>query len=93
MAFISQSSIQELTDRLDSITIVSEYARLEKRGGRYWACCPFHQEKTPSFTVNPDMKTFYCFGCQKGGTIINLVMELEKLNFPETVELLAKKTG
>ena len=93
MAYISQSSIQELTDRLDSITIVSEYARLEKRGGRYWACCPFHQEKTPSFTVNPDMKSFYCFGCQKGGSIINLVMELEKLNFPETVELLAKKTG
>ncbi|MDR0497169.1 MAG: hypothetical protein LBH42_06125, partial [Treponema sp.] len=51
MPFISQSSIQELTDRLDAVGIVSDYVKLEKKGGRFWACCPFHQEKTASFTV------------------------------------------
>ena len=91
MPFISQSSIQEVTDRLDAITLVSEYLRLEKKSGRYWACCPFHQEKTASFTVNPDLKTYYCFGCHKGGSLINFVMEMDKLSFPEAVELLAKK--
>jgi len=91
LAYISQSSIQEVTDRLDSITVMSEYVHLEKKSGRWWACCPFHQEKTASFTVNPDMKTYYCFGCHKGGTVINFIMEMEKITFPETVELLAKK--
>ena len=93
MAYISQSSIQEVTDHLDSIAVVSDYVHLEKRGGRWWACCPFHQEKTASFTVNPDLKTYYCFGCHKGGTVINFVMEMEKTSFPETIELLAKKSG
>ena len=91
MPFISQSSIQELVDRLDAVRIVSDYVHLEKRGGRFWACCPFHQEKTGSFTVNPDLKTYYCFGCHKGGTMINFVMEMDKINFPEAVEVLAKK--
>ena len=91
MAYISQSSIQELTDRLDSIMVMSDYVHLEKKGGRWWACCPFHQEKTASFTVNPERKTYYCFGCQKGGTVISFVMEMEKITFPEAIELLAKK--
>ena len=93
MAYISQASIQEVTDRMDAIRVVSEYVHLEKRGGRYWACCPFHQEKTGSFTVNPDTKTYHCFGCQKGGTIINFVMEMEKFTFPEAIEHLAKLSG
>jgi len=91
--YIAKSSIQELTDRLDANSVVSDYVRLEKRGGRLWACCPFHNEKTASFTVNPDLKTYYCFGCHKGGTMINFIMEMDKLSFPEAVELLAKKTG
>ena len=91
MPYISQSSIQELKNRLDTVAVVSEYVQLEKRGGRYWACCPFHQEKTPSFTVNPDMKSFNCFGCQKFGSVFDFVMEMDKLSFTEAVELLAKK--
>ena len=91
MPYISQSSIQELTDRLDAVAVFSDYVNLEKRGGRLWACCPFHQEKTGSFTVNPDLKTYYCFGCQKGGSAINFVMEMDKLSFPEAIELLAKR--
>ncbi|MDR2053041.1 MAG: DNA primase, partial [Treponema sp.] len=90
---IAPSSIQELNDRVDAIAVVGEYVRLEKRGGRYWGCCPFHQEKTPSFTVDPDRKMYYCFGCQQGGNIIKFIMEMDKASFPEAVELLAKKAG
>ena len=93
MPYITQSSIQEVNDRLDAVAAVSDYVRLEKRGGRFWACCPFHQEKTASFTVNPDMKSYYCFGCHKGGSIINFIMEMDKLSFPEAIELLAKKVS
>jgi len=78
---------------MDAVAVVSDYVQLEKRGGRFWACCPFHHEKTGSFTVNPDLKTYYCFGCHKGGTVINFVMEMDKLSFPETLEHLAKKFG
>jgi DNA primase len=91
--YISQSSIQELTDRLDAAAVASDYVQLERRGGRLWACCPFHQEKTASFTVNADLKTYYCFGCHKGGTMINFVMEMDKISFPEAIELLAKRFG
>lgn len=93
MPFISQASIQEVTDRLDAVSAVSDYVRLEKKGGRFWACCPFHQEKTASFTVNPDMKSYYCFGCHKGGSIISFIMEMDKISFPEAIELLAKKAS
>jgi DNA primase len=78
---------------MDAIAVISDYVQLEKRGGRFWACCPFHHEKTGSFTVNPDLKTYYCFGCQKGGSVFNFVMEMDKLSFPETIEFLAKRFG
>ena len=91
MAFISQSSIQEVSDRLDAVAVVSDYVKLEKKGGRFWACCPFHQEKTGSFTVNPELKTYYCFGCHKGGTVISFIMEMDKITFPEAIEVLAKR--
>jgi len=91
MAFISQVTIQEVSNRMDAIAVASEYVQLEKKGGRFWACCPFHQEKTGSFTVNPEMKTYYCFGCHKGGTVINFLMEMEKFTFPEAIENLAKR--
>ncbi|MCL2374427.1 MAG: DNA primase, partial [Treponema sp.] len=93
MPYISESSIQEVKDRVDAIAVVSEYVKLEKRGGRWWGCCPFHQEKTGSFTVNPEIKTYYCFGCHKGGTVINFAMEMDKISFPEAIELFAKKAG
>ena len=93
MPLISQASIQELNDRLDAVAVVSEYVHIEKKAGRFWACCPFHQEKTASFTVNPELKSYYCFGCHKGGSIVNFVMEMDKLSFPEAIEVLAKKTS
>jgi DNA primase len=93
MSYIAKSTIQEVIDKMDPIALVSDYVRLEKRSGSYVGLCPFHNEKTPSFTVNPEKKLYHCFGCGKGGTIINFIMEMDKLSFPETVELLAKRLG
>ena len=73
--------------------VVSEYVHLEKKGGRLWGLCPFHSEKTPSFTVDPDKSVFYCFGCHKGGSLFTFVMEMEKLSFVEAVKLLGEKAG
>ena len=93
MALISRATIDEINSRLDALVIAKDHVRLEQKGGRYWGLCPFHNEKTPSFTINPDLKSYYCFGCHKGGSIINLVMEMDKLTFPETIEMLAKRIG
>jgi DNA primase len=90
---ITRASIQEVVDKIDAIAVVSDYVRLENRSGRYVGLCPFHNEKTPSFTVNPDLKLYYCFGCGKGGTVLSFIMEQDKLTFPEAVETLAKRFG
>jgi DNA primase len=94
MARISEASIQQVFDRIDAVAVVEDYLRLEKKSGQYWGRCPFHgggQEKTPSFKVDPDKKLFYCFGCQKGGSILNFVMEMDKLSYPEAIEAMAKR--
>jgi DNA primase len=85
--------LAQITDRLDMQALVSEYVQLEKKGGRLWGLCPFHTEKTPSFTVDPVKSVFYCFGCHKGGSLFTFVMEMEKLSFVEVVKLLAEKAG
>ncbi len=93
MSLISEVTIQEVNARADALAVIGDYVRLDKKGGRYWGLCPFHNEKTPSFSVEPDRKFYYCFGCGKGGGLVNFVMELEKLSFPEAIEFLAKKLG
>jgi DNA primase len=85
--------IAEIADRLDMAEVVSGYVPLTRKQGRYWGLCPFHQEKTPSFSVNPEKGIFYCFGCKKGGTIYRFIMEMEKLSFVEAVRHLAEKAG
>jgi DNA primase len=90
---ISQSSIEEVVDKMDAAAVVGDYTRLENRGGRFMGLCPFHNEKTPSFSVNTDLKLYHCFGCGKGGTVISFVMEMDKLSFPEAIEHLAKRFG
>ncbi len=88
-----QFFIDELKNRADLVRIIEPYAPLKKKGANWMACCPFHQEKTPSFSVNP-VKGFYkCFGCGKGGTAFNFLMEMEGLNFPEAVERVAELSG
>ena len=75
------------------MTVVGEYVRLEKKGGRYVGLCPFHNEKTPSFSVDREKGFFYCFGCQKGGNVVSFLMEQEKLSYREALEELAKRAG
>jgi DNA primase len=96
MALISKLTIQEVNNRLDAIAIVGDYVNLEKKSGRWWGKCPFHsggQEKTPSFKVDPDFKTYHCFGCAKGGSVISFVMEMENITYPEAIKNLAHKIG
>ena len=93
MGRISGDTLDAVNQRTDIVAIIGEYTRLERRGAEWWGCCPFHNEKSPSFHVVPDRKMYHCFGCGKGGGVINFVMEMEKLEFVEAVETLAKKNG
>lgn len=93
MAKIANETIEEVNARTSIVTLVGEYTRLEQRGSDWWGCCPFHNEKTPSFHVVPERNMYHCFGCGEGGGVIKFVMEMEKLSFVEAVETLAKKAG
>jgi DNA primase len=88
-----QYFIDDLKDRADLVRIIEPYAPLKKKGANWTACCPFHQEKTPSFSVNPSKGFYKCFGCGKGGTAFNFLMEMEGLTFPEAVRRVAELTG
>lgn len=90
---IPESFLEELNSRTDILDLVSSYVSLTKKGNKYWGLCPFHSEKTPSFSVSPDKQMYYCFGCHKGGGAINFVMELEGLGFVDAVDLLARRAG
>ena len=93
MAF-SDSFLEELAARNDIVDVVSGYVRLGKKSGsNMFGLCPFHSERTPSFSVNPDRQIYHCFGCGKGGGVINFIMEIENFSFPEAVEFLAKRVG
>ncbi len=93
MSRIPQSFIDDLLSRLDIVNIVDSRVKLKKTGKNYAACCPFHQEKTPSFTVSPDKQFYYCFGCGASGNALGFVMEYEREGFIEAVESLAKTAG
>ena len=91
---IPEAFLQELVERNDIVDVVGSYVRLTKRSGsNQFGLCPFHSEKTPSFSVSPDKQIYHCFGCGKGGGVINFIMEIESLTFPEAVEFLAKRVG
>ncbi|MEO5860677.1 MAG: DNA primase [Pyrinomonadaceae bacterium] len=89
-----QYFIDDLKDRADLVRIIEPYARdLKKKGANWMACCPFHQEKTPSFSVNPQKGFYKCFGCGKGGNAYTFLMEIEGLNFPEAIQRVAEMAG
>ncbi len=90
---IPEQFLDELNSRLDIVDVVSAYVTLNKRGSNYWGLCPFHHEKTPSFSVNESRQIFHCFGCGKGGGAIRFVMEMENLSFPDAVRKLAERAG
>lgn len=85
--------LDEIRSRSDIVAVIGEYVELKKRGANFLGLCPFHQEKTPSFTVSPDKQMFYCFGCQTGGNVFSFLMKREGLSFTEAVELLANRAG
>ena len=90
---IPEQFVDELVSRTDIVDLVSGYVRLNKKGNNYWGLCPFHSEKTASFSVSPDKQICYCFGCHKGGGAINFLMEMENLSFVEAVQQLAQRAG
>src|ERR1700719_2352313 len=87
------STAERVKQQADIVRVVGEYVRLKKAGKDFSGLCPFHQEKTPSFTVSPIKQIFYCFGCGKGGDIFNFVMEMERCEFPDALRLVAEKCG
>ena len=92
MAF-PQQFLDELSARTDIVDLVSSYVALTKKGTSYFGLCPFHNERTPSFSVAPDKQMYYCFGCKHGGGAVNFIMEIENLGFPDAVRFLAKRAG
>ncbi len=90
---IPQSFIDDLLNRTDIVDVVSSRIQLKKTGKNYSACCPFHKEKTPSFTVSPDKQFYYCFGCGAGGNALGFVMDHDQLGIPQAIEELAKRAG
>lgn len=92
MAF-PQAFLDELIARSDIVDVVGSYVQLTRKGANLFGLCPFHSEKTGSFSVSPDKQIYYCFGCKKGGGVVNFIMEEENLTFPDAVRFLAKRAG
>lgn len=90
---IPENTLEDILNRVDIVEVISSYMPLKKAGRNFRALCPFHHEKTPSFMVSPDRQIFHCFGCAKSGNAFKFLMEYERLEFPEAVEILAKKAG
>ena len=89
----SEDIIEEVRSRSDIVDIIGEYVKLQKKGSSYFGLCPFHHEKTPSFSVSRDKQMYYCFGCHAGGNVFNFLQEYESYTFPESVEYLAERAG
>lgn len=90
---IPQTFIDDLLERTDIVELIDSRVKLKKTGRNYSACCPFHDEKTPSFSVNPDKQFYYCFGCGAGGNAISFLMDYDRADFIETIESLARHQG
>ena len=90
---IPQAFLDDLLDRVDIVEVIDRRVKLKKSGKNYTARCPFHDEKTPSFSVNPDKQFYYCFGCGAGGNALGFVMDYDNVDFPQAVETLASNAG
>ncbi|HHT46348.1 MAG TPA: DNA primase [Firmicutes bacterium] len=93
MALIPGETIEEIRNRFDIVEVISSYIELKKTGRNFVGFCPFHSEKSPSFTVSPEKQVYYCFGCQNGGNLFTFIMQIEDCSFPEAVRLLAERVG
>ena len=88
---IPQDTVNRILDTAQIVDVVGDFVTLKKRGSNYQACCPFHNEKTPSFSVSPSKGIYKCFGCGKSGTAVGFVMEHENMSYVEALKYLAKK--
>jgi len=93
MGLIPNDVINKVIERSDIVEIIGQFTALKKAGRNFKALCPFHNEKTPSFVVNPDKQIFHCFGCGVGGNAVGFLMRQEHLEFPEALRFLANKAG
>ncbi len=91
MAGVDQEFLRTLKEKVNIVEVAGSYITLDKRGAGYWACCPFHHEKTPSFAINEGGQYYHCFGCGESGDVIRFVSEMESLDFMEAVKLLADR--
>lgn len=89
--YYPEELIEEVRTRNDIVEVISGYVRLQKKGSNYFGLCPFHNEKSPSFSVSPGKQMYYCFGCGAGGNVITFLMEYENQTFPEAVRTLAQR--
>ena len=85
--------IDEIRDRTDIVTVISDHVVLKKVGKNFKGLCPFHSEKTPSFSVSPDKRIYHCFGCGVGGNVFKFLMEIQSISFPEVLKVLAERAG
>jgi len=91
--YLVESQVEEIKKKLDIVDVINRFTPLKKRGHHYLACCPFHQEKTPSFIVSPELQIFKCFGCGKAGDVFTFIEDFERVDFKEALEELAKMAG
>lgn len=91
--YIQEETIEEVRNRCDIVNVINDYLPLTKKGNDHWACCPFHNEKTPSFKVSSDYQSYYCFGCHASGNVFQFVMAKENVDFVGAVQLLARRSG
>ena len=89
----SDDLVEEVRSRNDIVDVISGYVKLTRRGSNYFGLCPFHSEKSPSFSVTPSKQMYYCFGCGAGGNVFTFLMEYENCSFPEALKTLAGRAG
>ena len=89
--YYSDELVEEIREKNDIVSVVGEYVKLTRKGGSYFGLCPFHREKTPSFSATADKQIFHCFGCGLGGNVIHFIMKVENIGFKEALEFLAER--
>ncbi len=91
--YYPEELVEEVRARNDIVDVISGYVSLKKKGSNYWGCCPFHNEKTPSFSVSSNKQMYYCFGCHASGNVYTFLMKYENDTFPEAIKILADRAG